>query len=875
MVSPLTFSSASCGPSPADAPAWCDDDEPQTAVAPLADLTPFCDPPAATPDTHRIERGETLSEIAVRYQVPLRVLAEANGLIDRDHVRSGRVLQIPIGKNAGASPSQLRVAPHDTLIRLALQHGQRPRLVASANLHTVRHPDLIRAGQALWMPGQHQVQAPVPCPALPSTRPAPPADRSTRSSDDLGTRRDTAARAWEAVPDRIEALRLAGRQDAAELWQPTAHAMQVLDDATRGLNPASAAQVLLQALPAFEACDDYVQSRFDRPTLGPRAFLTLMGVLDRVAATPEGDMAIQRIADRGHWDPAALTSAISQGAGANYALVLAGRPGMDADRVMDAAVDGMALLRQKTADDTLRYAEHMEEVGWLVNHLGGTMTPPQLDAAIDEYTRRKGTGWRHTADGLKAALVEDGARLLSQANALAMLSPQLAHQNERARTAVEAVLEDPLSQLAITAALQQRPEVALGRHWQAVLNFFSDAQYVSTAKMTDQARKLTSEFAQAYVKRNVLQHLVAFDPADALAMRRTQAVFEAMKDSRFASLLGVPRADLDKAVSTLQSMVPAVGGSPEAAAREVARLDRTLQAFTSFDKSTLAGRTLRMAGIALAGVGFLASVDRANDQLSTKNGFKVIVDAAGLGQKGIELAVALGKVEGTSSLGRMGGSGVGKFLGGLTAVYDMWNAAESLVQGELAQGALYGVGAGGGLMAAYGSGVVGPLGFVLVGGSVFGLGLLKDAERAERHEPSHDGGASVRFLQQAGLSDAAAHVLSDQSGEGHSVMPLIERYAQLRGLSLNDADQQQGFIDWINAMPAGDLAYLRNQLHGTADAMDGHAERLTTTTENDAERVPEIAGDYWYARGGQAQPMSAAQVDAVLSALNLPRLRPP
>ncbi|WP_264844740.1 polysaccharide deacetylase family protein [Caldinitratiruptor microaerophilus] len=54
---------------------------------------------------HRIRYGETLSEIALRYGVSIRAIAEANGIRNPDRIVAGRVLVIP-GEPAPARPAK-------------------------------------------------------------------------------------------------------------------------------------------------------------------------------------------------------------------------------------------------------------------------------------------------------------------------------------------------------------------------------------------------------------------------------------------------------------------------------------------------------------------------------------------------------------------------------------------------------------------------------------------------------------------------------------------------------------------------------------------------------------------------------------------------
>ncbi len=58
------------------------------------------------PQTITVQRGQTLSEIAHSYHIPMRVIAEANGLAPPYRIQAGRTLVIP-----GAAPPRLAAAP--------------------------------------------------------------------------------------------------------------------------------------------------------------------------------------------------------------------------------------------------------------------------------------------------------------------------------------------------------------------------------------------------------------------------------------------------------------------------------------------------------------------------------------------------------------------------------------------------------------------------------------------------------------------------------------------------------------------------------------------------------------------------------------------
>jgi murein DD-endopeptidase MepM/ murein hydrolase activator NlpD len=73
------------------------------------------------PQTITIQRGQTLSEIAHSYHVPMQVIAEANGLSPPYRIQVGRTLVIP-----GAGPPRLAAAPASVA---ALPPAQRPEVL--------------------------------------------------------------------------------------------------------------------------------------------------------------------------------------------------------------------------------------------------------------------------------------------------------------------------------------------------------------------------------------------------------------------------------------------------------------------------------------------------------------------------------------------------------------------------------------------------------------------------------------------------------------------------------------------------------------------------------------------------------------------------
>jgi murein DD-endopeptidase MepM/ murein hydrolase activator NlpD len=110
--------------------------------------------------TITIQRGQSLSEIAHSYHVPMRVIAEANGLSPPYRIQLGRTLVIP-----GAGPSRLVAAPASVA---ALPPAQRPEVLQPATA-----PDLPPPAAP---DGPSISAAPLASPpVLPEAQPAPAA----------------------------------------------------------------------------------------------------------------------------------------------------------------------------------------------------------------------------------------------------------------------------------------------------------------------------------------------------------------------------------------------------------------------------------------------------------------------------------------------------------------------------------------------------------------------------------------------------------------------------------------------------------------------------------------------------------------------------
>jgi len=695
-----------------------------------------------------------------------------------------------------------------------------------------------------------------------------------RSPDANQLIRDAAQWATQPLADYDPETATSDQGDAATV-------MANLERLTDGTDPKLAVDLMSAAMPTIEAANTRRQEAIGGQLIGLNGQTDMMKIIDRIGGTPGADDIVQRFAELGGYNINSIPPAIASGSRLDYPLAVAAQSASGSpDFVVQNIIPNVEQYASTVNGSIDAYATHMQELQWLIANHGPSMTPEQLEQAVEDYKAEKGPEWQATEERLENDIAEQGEKLLEQLTALGNLPPELASQQSAVDERISQILSDEKTAMAIDIAMKKNPELL---DKPEVVSFLS-----GQARLTDRGRKLAEEATTQIIRRTVLPSFSELDANNPASLERARASLENMKNSRLSSLLGIPENDLNRAIDAVKQSLPEPGDTVEQARAKMAQLDSDLNGLKSssgiksFANTTVPGQLLRMVGVAATGATLSNSATNLQNDPTLKNGLKVVIDAVGLGQRTVEILGGMERIDADSAAVRHFGSSskpAVKFLGALSAGFDAWNAVDYFRSGDPVMGSLSATAAGGTIMAALGTGTMfGPAGLVIVGASVIAQMIVTDTRASNVYMTD----TSKHFLEHAGLDEDVAGALVDQSGDGFSPVPILARYAEMKGFKLDQPADRQRFIDWLNDMPHESLEALRDNLHHTLDDFDGDISKLTATADNDFQYTDPEELNYQYTgtpvyvpsladsiQLGEAHPSSVAQIDVVLEQLGI------
>lgn len=112
-------------------------------------------------ELHHVKKGETLSEIARKYDVPMKRIAQTNSIASYDRLQIGEKLLIPVSTKPGstnenAGGSWYIVKPGDSLYGIARKHNI-DDWKKLQQINGISNPKRIKPGQRIFISGEGDI----------------------------------------------------------------------------------------------------------------------------------------------------------------------------------------------------------------------------------------------------------------------------------------------------------------------------------------------------------------------------------------------------------------------------------------------------------------------------------------------------------------------------------------------------------------------------------------------------------------------------------------------------------------------------------------------------------------------------------------------
>ncbi|MCA9999538.1 MAG: LysM peptidoglycan-binding domain-containing protein, partial [Anaerolineales bacterium] len=113
--------------------------------------TPEPTPSPQTEEIYVVKAGDNLYRIGLAYGIGWVQIAEANGIVNPNHLLVGQQIKIPMEASGPTPQFTHTVRAGDTIFRISLQYGVAWTAIAEAN--NIESPYVIFPGQELVIPG--------------------------------------------------------------------------------------------------------------------------------------------------------------------------------------------------------------------------------------------------------------------------------------------------------------------------------------------------------------------------------------------------------------------------------------------------------------------------------------------------------------------------------------------------------------------------------------------------------------------------------------------------------------------------------------------------------------------------------------------------
>lgn len=466
------------------------------------------------------------------------------------------------------------------------------------------------------------------------------------------------------------------------------------------------------------------------------------------------------------------------------------------------------------------YQSKTADLNWLVANLGAGASPQQINTAVQDYINRQGSTWQNDYNQDKATLQNSGQFLANDITQLENLPPGL--KTSQVDSTLKSLAGNTSVQQALGYALQNKPLSVLGKDGSqanALVKFFQlDKNSVSLATGVAQCYMQTQ--LQPKLLSN-LSNLTPGTPEYTNALQSTLKDFE-QQNPAVASLAGLndknisslstlfdgetPNEDPQTAINTVTGKLKGFAGSQpilKSLSLVIAAngLFKTLKTTVS-DPS--AGNIFSACTGALGFTQNAASVAKLFSNVNPQNPFVAFgTGKNAAGELASKLLNAVGIVTNLQSLGADidGGNTLGTVstsmsLGATALKSDTMKSALIQLSGEtLTEDGV--------------ATFLDPMAGALMWGTTLisvGEMIFTGAARPPSFTDQQD---FLKDLGYGGLSQQALFTLLPQTSinpnqgtPGSSPLMLLTKYAQDKGYNLQDANQRNAFVNWVNQLAA-------------------------------------------------------------------------
>ena len=482
---------------------------------------------------------------------------------------------------------------------------------------------------------------------------------------------------------------------------------------------------------------------------------------------------------------------------------------------VDNSADGLVShIDTVIAPDVNDYLDESRGLNWRIANYGSLMGESELEAAIDGYRETRGSEWSENLDSLHSELIGDGSTLMQRLGSEETLGLSRADREK----VLDRILdeENPEARIAIIAALSGEPP-ASAETLDRAIEFFAGVD------LQGKSPELADALAQARLQR-VGDIVAAIDPGDPATLADARAAIDELRGSDYAAMMGLDQQAFAGTLDALAATLPGPNATPEAVDTALSEFADAADALDASAGGEPAAEGLRLLaiqsgaiGLEVTGSGLLDDPVKATQALTTAvragpSTAEFLLNRNLIPANGVTTAIANPTVK--AILGK-----AGMALGAIQTL-------RYLGDGDLTQAGLSALGVGGLALGTFGTASwAGPVGLA-IGVIAFGGSLGVNQWRKVEASNEFMDDESQAFLEAAGLDPEIADVLTDQSGEGHSPVPILVQYAELKGYDMAVPEDRDAVIEWLNSISPDTLSRVRDGLHHTLDDVGGDAGQL-------------------------------------------------